>query len=526
MQSDLKALEFDGIRRILERLTFSPFGADAARNLEPAPDLSIARQMQAAVTAARKVVDAYVMPRIQNVPDIRAALRQANQTGAALPASALHNLRTIMQIGLTLRDLAANYPDLYTRIHTLKAPAHLVEALDKTINAAGRLREDATSKLESLHKQFHQVQTTLEAQLKTLMASPEYAGFFAEHTRVHWHGMRAVLTVRGIHADKLKGVRRGSSGGGRDILIEPIEAVAHNNRLEALNGQIEGQNQIVLRAVTDVVREHLTDLNLLVDAITWIDLALAAGQFSAALNAVPPQLVDEPRVVLQQAYHPQLLLQFQEKSIVHLVPLSMDLSGKQSMMVITGPNTGGKTVVLKTVGLLVTMAHCGLHLPAEGNCTIGNFNRVIVDVGDKQSLHNHLSTFAGHVEVLKKLLIEADERTLVLMDELGTGTDPEEGASLAMAVLDELAIRKVHGIVTTHLTPLKAFADQHTYLSNASMRFDYATLSPTYHLEFGQAGKSLGLIIAEKNGLPSDLINHARKYLQAIQAGTERSETV
>lgn len=523
MQSDLKALEFDGIRRILERLTFSPYGADAARNLEPAPELSIVRQMQAAVTAARQVVDAYVMPRLQNVPDIRAALRQANQPGAALPASALHNLRVIMQIGLTLRDLVGNYPDLYSQIHTLKAPATLVEALDKTINHAGRLREDATPELDGLHKQYHQVQTTLDAQLKAMMASPEFCAYFDENSRVQWHGSRAVLAVRSIHADKVKGVRRGSSGGGRDILLEPLEAIAHNNRLEALNGQIEGQNQIVLRATTDIVREHLIDLNLLVDAFTWIDLALAAGQFSAAMNAVPPQLVDEPRVVLQQAYHPQLLLQFQERNISRLIPLTIDLGGKQSMMVITGPNTGGKTVVLKTVGLLVTMAHCGLHLPSEGHCIIGNFNNVIVDVGDKQSLHNHLSTFAGHVEVLKRLLEEADEHTLVLMDELGTGTDPEEGASLAMAVLDELANRKVHGIVTTHLTPLKAFANHHAYLNNASMRFDYATLSPTYQLEFGQPGKSLGLIIAEKNGLPSTLINQARAYLQGIQAGREAS---
>ena len=519
MQSDLKVLEFDGIRRILERLTFSPYGADAARNLEPAPDLSVARQMQAAVTAARQIVDAFVMPRIQHVPDIRAALRQANQAGAALPASALQNCRILLQIGLTLRQLVADYPALYSQMQTLKAPASLVEMLDKTINPAGRLREDATPELDVLHQQFHQVQTTLETQLKTLMRSAEHAGFFDEHSRVQWHGMRAVLAVKATHADQLKGVRRGSSGGGRDILMEPIESIIHNNRLEALHGQIEGQNQIVLRAATDVVRQHLDDLNQLVDALTWIDLALAAGQFSAALNATPPQLVDEATLSLQQAYHPQLLLQFQEKNIAHIVPLTIRLGDQQAMIVITGPNTGGKTVVLKTVGLLVTMAHCGLHLPAEGHCVIGNFNRVIVDVGDKQSLHHHLSTFAGHVEVLKRLLEQADAQTLVLMDELGTGTDPEEGASLAMAVLDELARRKVHGIVTTHLTPLKAFAEQHAYLSNASMRFDYATLSPTYQLEFGRAGKSLGLIIAEKNGLPVQLVDQAKIYLEKIQLG-------
>ncbi|MHB8846909.1 MAG: endonuclease MutS2 [Burkholderiales bacterium] len=519
MQSDLKVLEFDGIRRILERLTFSPYGADAARHLEPAPDLSVARSMQAAVTAARQIVDAYLLPRVQNVPDIRAALRQSGQAGAALPASALHNLRTLMQIGLTYRQLVADYPALYGHIQSLKAPAALVEALDGAINPAGRLRDDATPELADLHQQYQQVQTTIEAQLKALMASPEYAGFFDERSRVQWHGMRAVLAVKTVHADKLKGVRRGTSGGGRDTLIEPVESVGHNNRLETLNGKIEGQNQILLRAVTDVVRAHLDDLNRLVDALTWIDLALAAGQFSAALNASPPQLVDEAVLSLQGAYHPQLLLQFQEKTISRIVPLSIGLSDREAMMVITGPNTGGKTVVLKTVGLLVTMAHCGLHLPSEGPCIVGNFDRVIVDVGDKQSLYNHLSTFAGHVEVLKRLLEQADARTLVLMDELGTGTDPEEGASLAMAVLDELATRKVHGIVTTHLTPLKAFADQHHYLSNASMRFDYATLTPTYQLEFGLAGKSLGLIIAEKNGLPAQLVDEAKAYLQKIQSG-------
>ncbi|BBP05496.1 hypothetical protein TPL01_03450 [Sulfuriferula plumbiphila] len=525
MQSDLKALEFDGIRRILERLTFSPYGADAARNLEPAPSLDIAREMQRAVSAAREAADAYKLPRFNQVPDIRPALRQAAQPGAALPASGLHNLRQVMQTGLMLRELVGAYPALFARINELKAPAALVEVLDKTISHAGRLREDATPALDALHKQYHHVRQELETQLKARMASPDVAGMFDDSSRVHWHGTRAVLAVRASHAEQMKGVRRGSIGGGRDILVEPIEAVAHNNRLEAFNGQIEGQNQIVLRAVTDTVRTHLDDLNRLVDAITWLDLALAAGQFSAALNASAPTLVDEAKVVLEQAYHPQLLLQFREKNIARLVPLSIHLGDGQSMMVITGPNTGGKTVVLKTVGLLVTMAYCGLHLPSEGNCIIGHFNRVIVDVGDKQSLHNHLSTFAGHVEVLKRLLHEADQRTLVLMDELGTGTDPEEGASLAMAVLDELATRRVHGIVTTHLTPLKAFADEHDYLCNASMRFDHASLSPTYELEFGKSGQSLGLIIAEKNGLPGDLINRARSYLARIHAAKQKPES-
>lgn len=516
MESDLKSLEFDGIRRLLERLAVSPYGADAARNLEPAPTLQVARQMQAAVTAARQALDAFMVPKLPAIPDVRAALRQAAQAGSALSPSALTNLRQTMQIGLQLREFVAHYPDLYQQVSDLKAPAGLVEVLDRTISPAGRLKEDATPELHALHQQYHDIQAQMEGQLKALMVSPEAAGVFDEDARVHWHGARGVVAVRSAHADRIKGVRRGSAGGGRDVLLEPMEVVPLNNRLETVGGQIEAQGQIVLRAVTDEVRKFAGDLSKLVDAITWIDLALAAGRLSAAMNASPPLLVEGPRVELREAYHPQLLLQFLDKHIERLRPLSAILNDDQPLMVITGPNTGGKTVVLKTVGLLVTMAHCGLHVPSEGQCVVGDFSRVVVDVGDKQSLYHHLSTFAGHVEVLKRLLNEADEKTLVLMDELGTGTDPEEGASLAMAVLDELARRQVHGIVTTHLSPLKAFADRHGYLCNASMRFDHATLSPTYELEMGKAGQSLGLIIAEKNGLPPELVNRAKAYLREL----------
>ena len=516
MESDLKSLEFDAIRRLLERFAFSAYGSDAARSLEPAPSIEIAREMQAAVTAARAAIDAYSVPKLVNIPDIRAALRQAAHPGAALSANALANVRQVMQSGLTLREFVANYPALYRSISDLKANAGLMQALDGAISAAGRLREDASPALHDIHQRYHSAHQQVEMQLQARMKMPDVAGIFDENSRVSWHGARGVFAVRKVFADRVKGVRRGTAGGGRDVLVEPIEVVGFNNQLETLNGQIEAQNQIVLRAVTDEVRNCSAELNQLLDAITWIDLALAAGHLSAAMNAAPPLLVNEPRIALKQAYHPQLLLQFMEKNISTVKALDLTLDEEHPMMVITGPNTGGKTVVLKTVGLLTTMAHCGLHIPSEGDCVIGNFSRIVVDVGDKQSLYHHLSTFAGHVEVLKRLLQEADENTLVLMDELGTGTDPEEGAALAMAVLDELAARRVHGIVTTHLSPLKGFADQHVYLSNASMRFDYASLSPTYELEPGIAGKSLGLIIAEKNGLPANLVAKARQYLKGF----------
>lgn len=519
MNSDLNTLEFDGIRRILARLTATPYGDDAARDLEPAPDLVIARRMQHSVTAARHIVDRGEQPRLGTVPDIRASLRQSAQAGAILSATALHNLRLLTQIAATLHHLVEQHPLLCLEATQLLAPANLLETIDRILNTHGRLREDASPTHVSLYAQFHALEAEISTQLKGMMVATEYIGAFNNVDALQWQGVRAVLIVKTNFAERIKGVRRGATSNGKDILIEPIAVVGLNNRLEAIHGQIEAQNQHILRETTDAVREHLPALQQLLDSIAWVDLALAGGQFSAALNASEPELVEIPMLSLQQAYHPQLLLQFQQKHIEHLVPLSLTLDDTQAMLVITGPNTGGKTVVLKTVGLLVTMAHCGLHIPSEGPCIIGNFNRVIVDVGDKQSLHHHLSTFAGHVAVLRRLLEEADSQTLVLMDELGTGTDPEEGAALAMSVLEELAQRKVRGIVTTHLSPLKSFAKEHFYLHNASMRFDYAQLTPTYQIEIGQAGLSLGLIIAEKNGLPAPLLVTAREYLQRIRQG-------
>ncbi len=517
MQSDLKTLEFDGIRRILARLALTPYGNDAAHQLEPAPDLTIARAMQASVGAARRLVAAGEMPRLGDVPDVRAALRQAGQSGSALSASAFHHVRQVVRIAGDLHALAGRHPGLCAEPAMLLMPGDLVAAIDLAINAQGRLREDASEPHRELHARFTEVRTDVEKSLLAVTSAAENRGLFDGSQAVQWHGMRGVLAVRTPQAEKIKGVRRGTSAGGRDTLVEPIGAVALNNRLETISGQIEAQNQLVLRQLTDMLRDHLPALHRLIDEMIWVDLALAGGQLSAAMNASAPELVDQPVLKLEQAYHPQLLLQFQQRQISRLVPLSLDLDATHPMLVITGPNTGGKTVVLKTAGLLATMAHCGLHLPAEGSCTVGNFTRVIVDVGDKQSLHHHLSTFAGHVEVLKRLLTEADDHTLVLMDELGTGTDPEEGASLAMAVLDELSGRRVMGIVTTHLTPLKGFAERHTWLSNACMKFDFDSLSPTYQLELGHAGQSLGLIIAEKNGLPSDLVARARQHLAGMR---------
>lgn len=524
MQSDLKALEFGGIQRLLEKLTSTVYGADAARALEPAPSIGVAMRMQVAVSAARRLIEASGMPSLlRHIPDIRAALRQASSVGAALSANALHHVRVTINTIAQLRALIDAYPDLYLDgAAAVEPPQELVTSLEKSLQPSGHIRPDASVKLAQLQTQLKELYDTIAQTLKTRARELDLPG--ASEERVVWSGHRGMLAVPSAAAEKIKGVRRGTAANGRDIHVEPLEAVALNNRIETLVGAQEQEQQIIRRALTDQVRTHAAAVQRMVDVLTWIDLALAGGQLSVHLNASAPQLIAEPTVVLDRAYHPAMLLQFADGNGPQPVPLSVALDARQPMLVITGPNTGGKTVVLKTLGLLVTMAHCGLHVPADGECIVGNFTRVIVGIGDAQNLQHHLSTFAGHVEVLKRLLHEADAQTLVLIDELGTGTDPEEGAALAMAVLDELVRRDVRGIITTHLPPLKTFAAKHARLRNASMQFDQDALQPTYRLEVGTSGKSLGLIIAGKSGLPETLIAVARQHLRTIAPARDEDD--
>lgn len=513
MHSDLSPLEFSGIQRLLEKLSATPYGAEAARNIEPAPDAAIARRMQRAVSAARGLIERGAAPRLHVVPDIRAALRQAAQSGAALAASALNHIRGVVNIARELQVTAQQTQDLYPGAHThLAPPATLLADIDRVLQANGGIRPDASVRLQELNIEAQAARAAATAVLEQRLHAAEGA---TNAERIRWQGHRGMLALAPAFAEKVKGVRRANPHD-HDILVEPLEAVALNNRLEAIAGQQDHEHQQLRRALTDVVRAETAALRRMLDAITWIDLALAGGHLSVHLNATEPQLVDDATITLDRAYHPTMLLQFAERRGPQPVPLTITLDAQQPMLVITGPNTGGKTVVLKTIGVLATMAYCGLHIPAEGPCVIGSFNRVIVGIGDAQSLSHHLSTFAGHVEVLKRLVNEADAGTLVLIDELGTGTDPEEGAALAMAVLDELAQREVRGVVTTHLPPLKAYAQTHPRLRNASMRFDAAALQPTYELDVGVSGRSLGLVIAGRNGLAPDLLKRAREHLRRI----------
>lgn len=518
MDADLKPLDFDLVRHLLGRLCATPYGTDAARALEPAPDIETAQRLQRAATIARQHHESGVALEHFEWPDLRPAFRQAASQGSALSGQAFFNLQTLMTSCSRISTTIRGTPELFAADPTdLEGPEDLIQALQNAFEGAGSLRQDASLKLTGLFSQRKALRKAADQIIQRKMRTAELRSLFEPGQKTDWYQERAVIRLRQEDSAKIRGVRRDSRLGGRDVLVEPIEAVAVNNQLETLNGQIGIEQQRILRELTDQVRRRLPVLDRMVSALTWIDLAMAAGRLSAVMNAHPPQLTEDAGVILRQAYHPLLLVQFAEGTGPKPVPLSVRLDHDQPLLLVSGPNTGGKTVALKTVGLLVAMAHSGLHIPAEEDCVVGCYLKVVADIGDHQNLYHHLSTFAGHVEVLKRVLDQAGPNTLVLLDELGTGTDPEEGAALAMAVLDELVKRGVQGMINTHLSPIKEYALSHPQLQIASMRFDHEALRPTYELLIGKPGQSLGLLIAGQRGLDEEMILRAREHLACIR---------
>jgi len=521
MTYDLEALDFENIRRSLKQFSCTCYGNESISHLEPAPNISVARIMQSSVSAARECIDKGVELNLGDVPNIRVALKQLSTTNGIVNTQALYNILLVLNASQQLLDTIQINPALYpSSMPGLSIPVEVITVINKTVNESGRLRFDASLKLESLNQEMTQLKSEAENLIKQTIRENDLRSYVVDSKPV-WQGERAVIAVYSSHLEKIKGVIKGSQSGGSHQLVEPIVVMAKNNEMERLSQKIRAEQNEILKSVTQTARDYLTELNQLLDAIAWVDIAFAAGKLSAQMNAHAPELVESAEIVLNKAYHPMLLIQFIQGRVAQPVPLSIRVMRDKPFVLITGPNTGGKTVVLKTVGLLQLMAQCGLHIPAEENCTLGWFNTVLVDMGDKQSMYHQLSTFAGHIEVMKHILQNANEKSLFLLDELGTGTDPEEGAALAMATIDQLIEKNSMGIVNTHLAPLKEYGSQHERVQNASMVFDENRLSPTYQLEMGKNGKSFGLVIAERNGLPREVTQKAESYLESIQNQTK-----
>ena len=326
---------------------------------------------------------------------------------------------------------------------------------------------------------------------------------------------RMVLLVKSEMRHRLPGIVHDVSDSGATMFVEPLNAVSLGNEWRELRLAVEREEERVLHALSEYVAALADDLTLMQELLARLDLAMAKGRYSLALGATPPDMeaTGQPRVALKDARHPLLT--------GPVVPISVEAGGEHPVLLITGPNAGGKTVALKTVGLAVMMAQAGLHLPVR-EAALGLFDDVFADIGDQQSIQQSLSTFSSHIRTLRTFMERATSRSLVLLDELGTSTDPEEGTALAKAVLVHFAEQGVTLIATSHYRGVAAFVQEHPQMRNASVELAPTTLEPTYQLSLGLPGRSYALAIAARHGLDANVVEQARSMLGPAQQGAER----
>ncbi len=520
----LRTLEFDKIRsRLAAHAAFAASEA-LAHALEPSTDPAEIAQWQGETTEARALLDQHSEMGIGGARDVRPLTKNA-RIGALLAPTDLLEIRQTLLSARTLRralgKLDALYPRLAARVAQLEEAPAVVDAVARAINDRGEVADSASAELARLRHDLSVTRARLLDRLQRFISASSNAKLIQEPIITQRDG-RYVIPIRAEAKGKLQGIVHDTSASGATLFIEPLAVVEMGNRVRELERGEEREVERILRELTALVGAHADAIDLTVNILAAIDLAFAKARYAAEIRAVEPRVEvgnwksDVGKTSNVQPLTPNLQLIGARHPLLDpatVVPISVQLGEEFSILIITGPNTGGKTVTLKMVGLLALMAQSGLHIPAREGSRLPVFSGVYADIGDEQSIEQSLSTFSSHLKNIVEILHEADERSLVLLDELGAGTDPVEGSALARAVLAHLLDRKIPALVATHYAELKAFAHSTPGIQNASMEFNVETLSPTYHLTIGLPGQSNAFAIASRLGLDSQIIDAARGAL-------------
>ena len=523
-----KALDTLEYHKIIHRLVdYADFSAsaDLAHQLRPSPILEEVHNRQAATREARLILSLDVDVSFQNAQDIRSYVSLARRDGVLEPAQFLGIKNTLIvsrSMRRTLENMASETPMLSSRAEDLPVGLGLIDQISKTISDRAEVLDSASEKLSEIRREMKITYERTMARMQRFISDPGTARMLQEPIITQRNG-RNVLPLRAEFKGRIKAVIHDQSSSGATLFIEPLAVVEWNNRYRELELAERDEIRRILAELSQQVARNSEVLKTMVEAMASLDLAFMCARYAEEIEASEPTLVPFRDVEgkhpgsttrLFKARHPLL----DPKSVV---PIDVDLDDQTYALVITGPNTGGKTVTLKTIGLLVLMAQAGLQIPAGSGSTLSVFEDVFADIGDEQSIEQSLSTFSGHVTNIVGILKKANARSLVLLDELGAGTDPQEGSALARAVMTHLLDRSITSMIATHYPELKAYAHTTPGVLNASVEFDLKTLLPTYHLTIGLPGRSNALAIAERLGLPESIITTARAEIDPTDLRAE-----
>ena len=508
-QKTINTLEFDKIRAMLAALAPTSGAAELARELLPSDRAAVVRSNLKKTTDARRLADAKGQPSFGGVSDITSALERADK-GATLTTRELMDVGAVLRASRALLEYIRSNRTFDTVLdetfERLLPNKYLEEKISRSIISEDMIADEASSELSDIRRKIRAANIRIKDNLKSFV-SGSYSKYLQENIVTMRNG-RYVVPVKAECRGEVKGLIHDTSSSGATVFVEPMSVVEANNELRMLEAKEAHEIERVLYEMSAEVSGISSALKLNYENITELAFIFACAELSRKMKGCEPIISEDRRIVLKKARHPLI-------DPATVVPIDVSLGADKDTLIITGPNTGGKTVTLKTLGLFTLMAQAGLHLPAEDGSSICIQERVLVDLGDEQSIEQSLSTFSSHMVNIISIIKEKNDRSLVLFDELGAGTDPVEGAALAVAVIENIRAAGALCAATTHYAELKAYALDTEGVVNASCEFDVETLRPTYKLIVGAPGRSNAFAISKKLGMPDEIIERAGEYVSS-----------
>ena len=528
---------FDEIRRLLKGHCMSSLGQEKVDELAFSDDASVINEAMAQVREMRRMMQATEKPEMNYFFDVRESVARLRMENTHIEEDELFDLRRSLEtIGIIVAFLNKNNGDdekpefLYPALHrmaedVLTFPA-IIRRIDSILDKFGKIKDSASMTLAGIRHEMEQTAGSISRTLYTILHSAQRDGLVAQDVAPTLRDGRLMIPVAPGLKRKIKGIVHDESATGKTVFIEPAEVVEANNKVRELEAAERREIVRILTVFSDELRPHVQEVLDSYHFLAQIDLVHAKAEMAEQMQAFEPEVKGAPTMDWIRAIHP-LLQRSLAKQDKKVVPLDIMLVKDKRLLIISGPNAGGKSVCLKTVGLLQYMLQCGLSIPVGDRSTVGVFQNIMIDIGDEQSIADDLSTYSSHLLNMKNMMKQADNRTLLLIDEFGGGTEPTIGGAIAEAVLNQFWKKDAFGVITTHYQNLKHFAEDHPGVVNGAMLYDRHQMQALFQLSIGQPGSSFAIEIARKTGIPEEVINDASeivgseyiqsdKYLQDI----------
>lgn len=509
----IQSLEFDKVLKIAQNYCLGPLGKQYFETWHLSFDPQEINLQLESVDELKKLMLAPNPLTLETYDSIETEISHLAVTGYVLSLEAVIKIDRIIRVSNSVfrffsGDKSNRFPNLAEQAKILFVPEELFLGLDKVIDESGEIRPDASPELMAIHKAIHGKTMEINKKFTTITQKYKEQGWLSDSFE-SYRNNRRVLSVPAENKRKVRGIIHDDSATGKTVFIEPEELINSNNELFELESDYKKEIYKILRKISDKLRPYGDQLMVYYRQIGHFDILYAKAEMAISMKASRVNVVDKAHFGYKKAYHPLLLLKNRQLGIP-VIPFDLQLNKPNKIIILSGPNAGGKSVTMKAVGLLQLMVQAGMLIPANENSTVGIFHQMVADIGDQQSLEDDLSTYSSRLATMKSLLDKAEKRTLFLIDEFGSGTDPQIGGAIAEAILRALNRSKAFGLITTHYSNLKFYAYKTPGIVNASMLFDQKLLKPTYEFELGKPGSSYAFEIALQSGLDKEILKYAR----------------